>query len=276
MPPHTAVSTPIVEIQDTPVPAIGLGTWRLSGRDAVGVVEDALDLGYRHLDTARMYGNESEIGTALRSSWVDRADVFLTTKIWWTDLAYTAVRPAAEDSLRRLQTDYIDLLLIHWPNPRYALAPTLEAMFELRAEGKVRHVGVSNFPPALLREALACGPLFCIQVEYHPFLGQDELLSIARTHDLLLTAYSPIAKGKVADEPVLVEIAQRHGKTPAQVALRWHIQQPQVAAIPKAANRAHRVANLELDFYLSPEEMDAIYALARGRRLVNPSFAPDW
>ncbi|WP_397547011.1 aldo/keto reductase [Rhodothermus marinus] len=265
------------EIQGTPVPALGLGTWGLWGVVCERAVAQALALGYRHIDTARAYDNEAEIGRALRRSGVDRASVFLTTKVWWDQLAPEALRRSVETSLRLLQTDYVDLLLIHWPNPHVPLPRTLEAMLRLQAEGKVRHLGVSNFSPALLCEALRHAPIFCNQVEYHPYLRQEALLELARRHDLLLTAYCPLARGLVRRDPVLQEIGRRYGKTAAQVALRWLVQQDHVAAVPKAARLEHLRENLAIfDFSLTPDEMARIDRLARGLRLIDPPWAPDW
>ncbi|MDX1548013.1 MAG: aldo/keto reductase [Rhodothermales bacterium] len=264
-------------IQGERVPALGLGTWRLDGDACREAVEHALDLGYRHIDTAQAYENEEPVGRGLAASPVGRGDVFLTTKIWLDNLGPEAVRASTEASLRRLGTDYVDLLLIHWPSDEVPLEETLDALVVLRDEGKTRHIGVSNFTPSLLRRALDHARLFCCQVEYHPFLAQDDLLALCRRHDLLLTAYSPLARGKVQEEDVLREIAEAHGKTPFQVTLRWHLQQDSVAAIPKASSAEHREANFDLfDFALSDAEMERIAGLAEGRRLIDPDFAPAW
>ena len=264
-------------VQGTRVPALGFGTYKLTGADCRQAVAHALELGYRHIDTAAIYGNEAEVGEGWRNSGVPRADLFLTTKVWYENLDRAGVWQSAAESLRRLQTDYVDLLLIHWPNPRVPLEETLHALFALRDAGQVRHVGVSNFPAALLREACQYGPIFCNQVEYHPFLNQDNVLAEAREHDLLLTAYSPLARGRVGSDPVLQAVADDHGKTPAQVTLRWLIEQPGVAAIPKASSPAHREANLDVfDFSLSDEEMSLIASRACGLRTANPPWAPAW
>lgn len=264
-------------VQGTEVPALGFGTWKISGDACRDAVRDALDLGYRHLDTATVYQNETQVGEGWKASGVPREAFFLTTKVWRDDLAPRDVRASIEASLQRLQTDHVDLLLIHWPNPDVPLEDTLEAMFRAREEGKTRHVGVSNFPSTLFAEACTHGPIFCNQVEYHPYLSQHLLIDQARAHDALLTAYSPLVRGGVEDDAVLAEIGHRHGKTAAQVTLRWLVQQVNVAAIPKAASHAHRRANLEIfDFALSDDEMTQIYALARGYRRTSPDFAPDW
>ena len=265
------------EIQGHRVPALGFGTFEMEGRSCYDGVREALDLGYRHLDTAQMYGNEEQVGRAIRDSGVPRDEIFLTTKVWYENLAPEAVRRTTEASLRKLAVDTVDLLLIHWPNDRVPLEQTLAAMVELRRQGRTRQVGVSNFTPTLLRQALELAPVFCNQVEYHPFLGQESLVELAREHDLLLTAYSPLARGRVAGDPTLREIGDSHGKTEAQVALRWLVQQPNVAAIPKASTPEHRRANFDIfDFELSAEEMRRIHGLARGQRMIDPSFAPAW
>lgn len=264
-------------IQGTPVPSLGYGTWQVTGEACIEGVRHALELGYRHVDTAAIYGNEAEVGEGLRASGVDRDEIFLTTKVWHDDLAPDAVRRSMDASLQRLGTDYVNLVLVHWPNEDVPLGRTLRAFRDVQEAGQARHIGVSNFTPSLLREALEHAPLFCIQVEYHPFLGQQALLELAREHDLLFTAYSPIAKGKVLDEPVLQEIAEAHGRTPVQVTLRWLVQQAQVTAIPRSADADHRAANLDVfDFSLSDEEMQRIFDLDRGRRLVDPAIAPAW
>jgi len=265
------------EIQGRSIPALGFGTFQFEGEACYRGVREALDIGYRHIDTAQMYGNEEEVGRALRDAGLARDEVFLTTKIWRDHLAPEDARRTTVESLDKLGVDAVDLLLIHWPNDDVPLDETLAVMVEMHQEGKTRSIGVSNFPSALLRRALELAPIVCNQVEYHPFLGQETLLGIAREHDLLLTAYSPLARGLVPEDPTLREIGRRHGKSAVQVALRWLIQQPQVAAIPKAATAEHRRANFEIfDFELSEEEMRRIHGLERGQRVIDPPFGPDW
>lgn len=264
-------------IQGVPVPAPGFGTFRLSGTACRTSVEHALALGYRHIDTAQMYRNESEVGAALQASGLDRSSIFLTTKIWIDNLAPARVQRSTAASLRRLRLDYVDLLLIHWPAPNMRLEQTLDAMLALQAEGHTRHIGVSNFPPSLLRRALAHTPLFCNQVEYHPFLSQQPLLDLAQQHDLLLTAYRPTANGLSMDDPTLQAIAEARGVTPMQVVLRWLLQHDPVVPIPKAAQADHRAANLDVfGFTLDDEERARIAGLAQGLRFVDPGFGPDW
>lgn len=264
-------------IQGEEVPALGLGTWQLAGADCREAVRHALTLGYRHIDTAQAYNNEEQVGAGLQDAGVDRDDVFLTTKVWPDNLAPGNVQRSTEKSIQQLQTDYVDLLLVHWPAGDLDLEATLDAFAALQDEGTARHIGVSNFPPDLLERALAHTSLFCIQVEYHPFLSQQALLALARKHDLLFTAYSPLARGKVLDDELLQALADAHDKSPAQLALRWLVQQRNVAAIPKSSSAEHRESNLDIfDFELSEEEMNHLFNLARGERLVEPSgVAPE-
>ncbi|HSF19971.1 MAG TPA: aldo/keto reductase [Vicinamibacteria bacterium] len=258
------------------MPLLGLGTWDLRGAECVRAVAEALELGYRHIDTARMYENEREVGRGIRDSPVERDAIFVTTKLWRDSLTRAAVPRSVEESLRRLATDYVDLLLIHWPNDDVPLAETIEAMDALREEGKTRAIGVSNFPEALWKQALELAPVRVNQIEYHPFLDQTALLSFARERSLRLTAYRPIAKGQVARNPTILETARTYERTPVQVTLRWLVQQG-VAVIPKAARRTHLAENLGIfDFELSGEAMAAIDALRAGRRYVSPGWAPAW
>ncbi len=254
------------------MPPLGLGTWLLTGRDAQEGVTDALELGYRHIDTARAYENEAEVGRGIAAAGVDREEVWLTTKLWKDQLRREEVRDQLEDSLRTLGTEYVDLLLIHWPNPEIGVEETLEAMLALHEEGKVRHLGVSNFPSGHWREALEHAPVEVNQVEFHPYLPQPALLELARERDLTVTAYSPFARGKVFDDPVIKGIGD-----PAQVTLAWLLGQPNVAAVPKAASHEKRRNNLAaLDLELTEDQRHAIAALGRGERIIDPSFAPAW
>lgn len=259
------------------VPRIGLGTWQIAGRRCVEAVADALALGYRHLDTAAVYDNEAEVGEGMRRSGVARGEIFLTTKVWYDQVGSDAVRRSAEESLRRLGSEYLDLLLFHWPNPRVPPGRVVEWLQDAREAGLTRQIGLSNFPPGALREALRAGSLFCNQVEYHPLLGQGELLALAREEDLMLAAYAPFGHGEVLREPLLAEIGAGHGKSAAQVALRWLLDQPQVVVLPKAASRRNRLANLDVwDFELADDERARIDALPKDRRRFDPPWAPDW
>jgi 2,5-diketo-D-gluconate reductase B len=249
-------------IKGEKVPSVGLGTWRLSGQGCVRAVERALALGYRHIDTAQIYANEDEVGRAIRNAGVDREGIFLVTKVWTSSFSHDDVIRSTHESIKKLQTEYVDLLLMHWPNPSVPLAETLGAMRELQEKGSVKHVGVSNFPPSMVENATEHATVFCNQVEYHPYRAQDELLEQAREMDYLLTAYSPVARGRVSEDVTLREIGEAHGKAPAQVALRWLVQQDKVAAIPKAASDDHLKSNLDIfDFELGDEEMERIFAL---------------
>jgi 2,5-diketo-D-gluconate reductase B len=253
-----------VTVQGVEIPALGFGTWQLRGKQCYEGVRHALEVGYRHLDTAQMYGNEADVGQAVADSGVDREDVFLVTKIPPSNLAPEAVRSSHEESLRKLRTDYVDLLLIHWPSDSVPLESTLEAMTELRARGRTRHVGVSNFGPELVERALRRTPVLANQVEYHPYVGQSALLEQCRERDITLTAYSPLAEGRVARDVTLREIGDRHGKTAAQVAIRWLLQQEKVTVIPRSGDGGHRAANWDVwDFSLSDEEIDRVGALRR-------------
>jgi 2,5-diketo-D-gluconate reductase B len=249
------------------IPKLGFGTWRLEGRDCEEGVADALAAGYRHVDTAAMYGNEEEVGRGLRGSGVERDEVWLTTKVWPDDLEPARVRGSLEHSLRALGTDRVDLLLIHWPNPRVPLAATLEAMTALREEGGTREIGVSNFNAEQFREALELAPVIVNQVEYHAYLDQSAVLEVCRERGVELTAYRPLAKGQVADDPAIREVAQGHGATPAQVALAWLIGQEGVSAVPKASTPERRRENLAaLELELSAGERRRLDALSKDRR----------
>lgn len=266
-----------VDVRGVRVPSIGLGTWQLVDEKCRASTEKALELGYRHIDTAQMYGNEWVIGEVLGRSGIPRDDLWITSKLAPGNERRQAVLETTRESVKRLACERLDLLLVHWPSREVPLAETLGAMTELMDEGLVRRIGVSNFPPGLLKEALSLGPVSCIQVEYHPFLGQSELIDLAVKHDLLFTAYSPLARGEVKVEPTLRRIGERYGKSPGQVALRWLTQQPRVSAIPKAASFEHLVQNIDIfDFELTQEEMRSVYALDRGKRYIDPEFSPDW
>ena len=273
------MAAPILETPRLRIPRIGLGTWALRGAEAQRAVEGAIALGYRHIDTAAMYGNEDAVGAGIAASGVPRHEIFLTTKLWWTELAPDALRASAEASLARLGTPYADLVLIHWPAPGMDLPAALEALAGLQRDGLARAVGVSNFPPGLLRRALGLGiaPIAALQVECHVYLWQEALAALCRENGLALTAYSPIAKAQVNDDPVMRAIAARHGATPVQVALAWLLAQPGLVAIPKSGRPEGQKDNLAAaGLRLDARDMAEIAALPKDRRLVNPDFAPDW
>src|ERR671912_2658870 len=251
-------------IKDEKVPALGLGTYRLTGDACVRSVGRALSMGYRHLDTAQMYGNEAEVGRGIQGAGIERGEIFLTTKVWPSDFAHDRVISKTRESLKKLRTDYVDLLLMHWPGDGVPLGETLGAMRELQDEGSVLHIGVSNFSPSLLEEATEHAEIFCNQVQYHPYRSQDALLDQAQKLDHLLTAYTPLSRGGVQGDATLREIGEAHGKTATQVTLRWLVQQEKVSAIPKATSEEHLRENLAIfDFELSDEEMDRIFSLGR-------------
>ena len=254
-------------VGDVDVPALGLGTYQLRGEACVEAVGRALELGYRHVDTAEYYRNQPEVGEAVAESDVDRDELFLTTKVWRTNLTHDGVLRSADESLRKLGVDYVDLLLIHWPSRSVPTEETIRAMNRLQEDGSVRHVGVSNFSVGQLREAMAASetPILTDQVQYHPYQDRGDLLEFCIENDVLLTAYSPLAKGRIAADDTLREIGTRYDKTAAQVALRWLVQQDHVAAIPKASSEAHLRDNLAIfDFELSNDEMERVFDLHGG------------
>jgi len=273
------MTTPILTTPRMTMPALGLGTWPMRGAECEAAVESALGLGYRHIDTAEMYGNEEAVGAALNASAVPRGEIFLTTKIWQDKPDGARFRAAFAQSLERLRQPYVDLLLIHWPSPELNLASVLTALADIHAEGLARAVGVSNFPSALLKQALALdiAPIACLQVEQHAMLSQQKLLDITQPAGIVLTSYTPLGKGEVLEHPVLKDIAACHDATPAQVALAWLLAKPLVAAVPKAASAARQAENLgAAAITLSTQELAAIAALPKDRRFVNPAFAPEW
>lgn len=269
----------MVDVDGIRVPALGFGTWQMDGTACRDMVREAIAIGYRHIDTARMYGNEAAVGEGIRTASVPRDEVFVTTKVWFDQLHYGDLKASAEASLKDLSLDAVDLLLIHWPNLQVPLSESLRAMEDLQREGKARHVGVSNFNTSLLREARQKNgaDVVCNQVEYHPFLSQRPVLDYCRANDMFVTAYCPLAKGEAPSDPTLREIGAKHGKSAAQVTLRWLIQQPNVAAIPKAAKLEHAKANLDVfDFALDAEDLARIEGLPSDRRMIDPSWAPVW
>ena len=269
-----------VEANGAAIPAIGLGTWRLTGEGCIRSVQVALAAGCRHIDTASLYGNEAAVGEAIRSQPVPRGEIFVTTKVWYSDAADGPLQRSAEASLRQLGLDWIDLLLIHWPNPQRPVEEQVRALCDARRQGLARHIGLSNFPVRELEAAVAAAdaPLVANQVEYHPYLDQRPVLEACRRHGLALVAYVPLAHGRVARDPVLQEIGRAEGRSAAQVALRWLVQQASVCAIPGSSNPEHVRANMGVeDFALTAEEMAGIGSLARpDGRLVDPGWAPQW
>jgi 2,5-diketo-D-gluconate reductase B len=258
------------------IPIVGLGTWAL--RDVVRVVSEAIRVGYRHIDTAQMYGNETEVGEAVRASGL-RSEIMVTTKIQPTMLAPHDVERSSKESLKKLKLDAIDLLLIHWPNPRVPLADTLGAMAKLKQEGVTRAIGVSNFTVALIEEAVRVSPapLVCNQIECHPFLNQDKVIAACRKQGMAVVAYSPVARGGASGHKVLERIGKAHGKTAAQVSLRYLTQQG-IVVIPRTNNLARLAENIELfDFELTDAEMREVHGLSgRDGRIVDWTWSPKW
>ena len=273
-------SAPLVHANGVAIPAIGLGTYDLRDEAGAETVATALRLGYRHVDTAPIYDNETAVGQGLRASGVPRDKIFVTTKVWRDDLGRGALQASAEASLKRLGLSEVDLLLIHWPSKTIPFDESLAALCEAKRRKLTRHIGVSNFPVALLDKAvrLASEPLAANQCEYHPRLDQTKVLAACRRHGLAFVSYSPLAHGGLLDDPVVRRIAAAHGRSPGQIVLRWHVQQPGVVAIPKASQEAHISANLTVfDFALAEAEMAALTALRRADgRVINPGFAPAW
>ena len=270
----------LVEANGASIPAIGLGTFGLTGDACSQAVQWALAAGYRHIDTAKMYGNEEAVGAGLKAGGLSRDEVFVTTKVWWEDIGPGDLQRSAEASLKRLGLSQVDLLLIHWPNPSVALEASTAALCDAKRSGLAKHVGVSNYTVAMLDEAtrLAGEPLVADQVEYHPYLGQGPLHAACRRHGMAMTSYCPLGRSNVLADPTIGAIAGAHGRTVSQIVLRWHVQQPGVVAIPKSGTKKHIEDNLAVfDFALSDDEMARISALARpDGRVVNPPFAPHW
>jgi 2,5-diketo-D-gluconate reductase B len=270
-----------VDSNGAAIPALGFGTWELRDAQARQMVEAALEIGYRHIDTAQMYSNEAEVGAALKASGLKRQELFVTTKVWPDRFRDGALQRSVAASLERLQLAAVDLLLLHWPNPDVPLAETIGALNDCAARGWARHIGVSNFTTAMVEEAVRLSerPLATDQVEYHPFLSQDAVLATCRRHGLALTAYCPLARGRVFKDATLARIGQRHGKTVGQVALRWLVQQEGVVAIPRSSSPEHARSNFAIfDFALSEREMAEIKALGApaGRIVDVAGLAPSW
>jgi 2,5-diketo-D-gluconate reductase B len=270
---------PFVEANGAKIPAIGLGTWELRGRTCARLVEQALKLGYRHIDTAQAYENERDVGDGVRASGIKRDDVFVTTKVWTTHFAPNDLERSAKESLVRLRLPEVDLLLLHWPNPQVPLSETLGALAHAKRLGLTRHIGVSNFTVALIEQAVAqCPePLVCDQVEYHPYLDQTKVKQACAQNGLALVAYSPVAKGRIKNDETLTRIGRVHGKTAAQTCLRWLVQQ-NVSAIPRTSKLERLSENIDIfDFELSDDEMARISRLGGAKtRLTDFGFAPKW
>jgi 2,5-diketo-D-gluconate reductase B len=261
------------------LPRLGLGTYRMQGDDCRAAVESALALGYRHIDTAEMYGNEEAIGAAIAATGMARKDLHVTTKVWNEDLAPEAIRRAFDASLKKLRLDHVDLYLVHWPARNMNLPAMFETLLRLKEEGRTRAIGVANFNIALLKTVVEeiKAPIACNQVEYHVMLDQTPLRNYLAAKAIPLVAYCPLAQGRAASDATLAAIGRKHGASAAQVALKWLLDQDGVAAIPKASRMESQRANLDaLNVGLDDEDRQAIAGLPKDKRLVNPGFAPAW
>ncbi|REC95744.1 2,5-didehydrogluconate reductase DkgB [Kushneria indalinina] len=263
------------------IPDIGLGTYRLKGQEVIDSVTTALKLGYRHIDTAQVYGNEAEVGQAIADSNVPREEIFLTTKIWTDRFHHDDLIKSLEESLERLGTDYVDLVLLHWPSPdnEVPIAESISALAEAKSRGLTRDIGVSNFTMSQIDEALGVeggDQLVTNQIEVHPFLANKALVNHCKEKGLRVTGYMPLAVGKVMEDDTLQQIADSHDVTPAQIALAW-VAARDIVVIPSSTKRAHQQSNLDaMTLSLSNDEIERINALDRGERIANPSFAPAW
>lgn len=263
------------------IPAFGLGTFRLKGQQVIDSVKMGLELGYRHIDTAQIYDNETEVGQAIAESEVPRDELFVTTKVWTSNLGADRLLPSLEESLSKLRLQQVDLTLVHWPSPNdeLAVADYLTRMMEARERGLTRAIGISNFTIAHMQQAIdAIGAenIATNQVEVHPFLQNRKVINFARSQGIHITAYMPLAYGKVMQDEVLKRIGEAHNASPAQIALAWLLQQ-EFAVIPSSTKRENLVANLAAqELRLNDDEMQQIAALDRNDRLANPGFAPKW
>lgn len=262
------------------IPALGFGTWQLKGDQAREMVAAALDLGYRHLDTAQLYANETEVGQGLRDSGVPRKDIFLTAKVWRERFHEGEFQRSVEETLEKLGVDQVDLLMLHWPARDLSEEQLLDWLMDEKEKGHARHIGVSNHTVAQMQKAeryLGTHALLCNQVEYHALLSQEKVLAEIRRQQMLLTAHCPLAQGSLLKNDLLADIGRRHGKHVVQVALRWLMQQDNVMAIPRSSSVAHAKINLEIfDFRLGDAEMAAIHSLQGDHREVDPAYAPAW
>ncbi|MDB5636980.1 MAG: dkgB [Bradyrhizobium sp.] len=268
-----------LQTQGISLPRLGLGTFRMQGDVCRAAVESALGLGYRHIDTAEMYGNEEAIGDAIAAARVARQDLHVTTKVWHENLAPDAIRGAFDASLKKLKLDHVDLYLVHWPSRNMNLPAMFETLMKLKAEGRTRAIGVANFNVALLKTVVEeiGAPIACNQIEYHVMLDQTPVRTYLAAKSIPLVAYCPLAQGRTASDPTLMAIGRKHGASAAQVALKWLLDQDGVAAIPKASRAESQKANLDaLNFGLDDEDMQAIAGLPKNQRCVNPGFAPAW
>jgi 2,5-diketo-D-gluconate reductase B len=269
----------MIEANGASIPAIGLGTWQLNDRVGSRIVEQALRLGYRHIDAALIYGNEKEVGEGLHASGVKREEIFVTTKVPHTELTPPALERAVKQSLANLRLSDVNLLLIHWPNAQIPLAETIGAMCKVKKEGYARHIGVSNFTVALVEQAvkLSSEPIVTNQIEWHPYLDESVVQAACKKHGIAVTAYCPIARGRAVGDELLTRVGAKYGKTAGQVSLRWLIQKGAIV-IPRTSKVERLTENMTIfDFALSPADMAEIDTLAKpAGRVVKVGWAPAW
>jgi len=268
-----------LQTQGISLPRLGLGTFRMQSEVCRAAVESALGLGYRHIDTAEMYGNEDAIGAAIATSGVARKDLHVTTKVWNENLAPDAIRRAFDTSLNKLKLDHFDLYLVHWPSTGMDLPAVFETLLKLKQQGRTRAIGVANFNLALLKTVVEeiKAPIACNQIEYHVMLDQAKVARYLAAKSIPLVAYCPLAQGRAATDETLIAIGRKHNTGAAQVALKWLLDQEGVAAIPKASRPESQKANLDaLKVKLDDDDRKAIAALPKDKRFVNPGFAPAW
>jgi 2,5-diketo-D-gluconate reductase B len=268
-----------LQTQGIDIPRLGFGTFRMQGDVCREAVESGLELGYRHIDSAAFYGNEDAVGAALKSSAIARKDLHVTTKVWHDQLAPDAIRKSIDTSLAKLQLDYVDLFMVHWPAPDMNLHAIFETLAKLRAEGRTRAIGVCNFTLPMLRTAIeeAGAPIACNQIEYHVLLDQTPVRRYLASKNIPIVAHCPLAQGTLAGNAELIAIARKYDASPAQVALKWLLDQEGVAAIPKAQRKSSQQANLDaLNLTLDDEDRRIIAALPKDKRFVRPPFAPKW
>lgn len=258
----------------SPIPILGFGTWELTGEECLKSTKKAIEVGYRHIDTAAAYGNHKEVGQAIKESGAKREDLFVTSKLWRDNLKKEAVSDALKLALEELQLDYLDLYLIHWPNLDVPVEETLKAMNELKEQELVKSIGVSNFTINRLQESLDTGIEFSVnQVEFHPTLNQKELLEFCKQNNIILTAYSPIGRGEDLQHPVIQALAKQYEKSSSQVILNWEMQKG-IITIPKSSNPEHIKDNFKsLEWDLTAEDVERIDKIDEKNRMVNPDFA---
>ena len=257
------------------VPTLGFGTYRLTGNEGIKSIEYALQIGYKHLDTAEVYENEVEVGKAIKNTGINRNEIFITTKVFPPD--FKRLIAAVEVSLKKLKTDHVDLLLLHWPSDDETNKIAIDYLNDALRRGYTKSIGVSNFNLNQLADAIAQAPIICNQIEYHPFLSQQKMLTYLKEQNMFLTAYSPLAKGRIFKDATLQELARNYKRSTSQVALRWLIQQGDIAVIPKASSTERVKENMDIfDFELTDEDMQIIFKLSNERRITDPTWAPDW